>query len=271
MPKHRVPPGWYYESAVILRKLKRPQDEVRILRTALPVGFRTLGPPELASTLSEDAPQDDAHTCIRRAEHRPSRLSNRSRSARSRCLAARNCRREVLLGRRPFSLPFRLCPLFLCGEAPTVRAVGGFGRPAASSFRSKTFCHEVGELGQGDLAIAQLRAPLGGGHGDHPSDQTSSQTRDQHQPLAIRERHGVGDIPREFDAAVRGVDVLTAWPGRTREAPAEFRRGNRERGRHLKIHATSVARHGRDQSPHPPRRLEATRLMTVPVRTLNSK
>ena len=49
------------------------------------------------------------------------------------------------------------------------------------------------------------------------------------------------DVPREFDAAVRSVDVLTAWPGRTQEPSAEFRRGNLERGGHLQIHATSAA------------------------------
>lgn len=127
--------------------------------------------------------------------------------------------RTVLFGGRPLSLPFRCRPLFLCGEAPTVRTPCGFGRPTGSSFGSQTLCHEVGELGQCDLAIAQLRAPLGGGNGDHPSDKTASETRDQHQPLAVRKRRRVADVPREFDAAVRGVDVLTAWPGRTREPP----------------------------------------------------
>lgn len=102
----------------------------------------------------------------------------------------------VLLGGRPLSLPFRRRPLFLCGEAPLVRAPGGFGRPAASSFGSKTLGHEVGEPGQGGLAIQQLRAPLGGCHGDDPVDETSSETREQHQPLAIRKRRRVADVPR---------------------------------------------------------------------------
>lgn len=154
-----------------------------------------------------------------------------------------------LLGKRTLSLLFRRRPLFLCDSVPTPGAPGRFGRPAAGSFRSKTLEDEVGELGQGDLPIAQLGAPLGGGHSDHPGDETSSESRDQHQPLVIRKRRGVHDIPREFDAAVRGVDVLTARPGRTGEPPTKFRRRNRKRGRHLKIHPTSVARYGQDQSP----------------------
>lgn len=94
----------------------------------------------------------------------------------------------ALLGGRSLSLPLRRRPLFFCGEAPTVRAPGGLGRPASGWFGSETLCHETGELGQGDLAIAQLRAPLCGGHGDHPGDETSSETRDQQQPLVIRKR-----------------------------------------------------------------------------------
>ena len=31
----RVLPGWYEEAAIILRKLKRPDEEVRILRRAI--------------------------------------------------------------------------------------------------------------------------------------------------------------------------------------------------------------------------------------------
>ncbi|MDP9984096.1 hypothetical protein J2W14_003519 [Pseudarthrobacter oxydans] len=43
--------------------------------------------------------------------------------------------------------------------------------------------------------------------------------------------------------------MLTAGTGGPREPPAEFRRRNRERGRHLQIHTTSVAHYGREQIP----------------------
>jgi hypothetical protein len=43
--------------------------------------------------------------------------------------------------------------------------------------------------------------------------------------------------------------VLTAGPGGTREPPAEFRRGNCERGRYLQIHTSSVAHYGREDIP----------------------
>ncbi|MCU1552835.1 MAG: hypothetical protein JWM13_321 [Arthrobacter sp.] len=91
----------------------------------------------------------------------------------------------ALLGGRPLSLPFGRRPLFLCGEASTVRAPGGFGRPAGRSFGRKALCRDVGELGQGDLAISQLRALLGGGHSDDPGDKTSSETPDEHLPLVL--------------------------------------------------------------------------------------
>ncbi len=156
---------------------------------------------------------------------------------------------SALLGGRPLPLPLCRRPLFLCGETPSVRAPGRFGRTAAGRFGSEALCHEVGELGQCDLTVAQLGAPLRGGHRDHPGDETSSEARDQQQPLALRKRRRAADVPREFNAAVRGVDVLTAGPGRTREPPAEFRRGNRERGRHLQIHTSSVAHYGREQIP----------------------
>lgn len=120
--------------------------------------------------------------------------------------------RMALLGGRPSSLLFRRRALFLCGAVPTVRAPGRFGRPAAGSLGSKALCHELGELCQGDLAVAQLGAPLGGGYGDHTGVESVAKPRDQHEALVIRKRGRVGNVPRELDAAVRGVDVLAAWP-----------------------------------------------------------
>jgi len=120
--------------------------------------------------------------------------------------------RTVLLGGRSLSLPFRGRPLFLCGEAPAVGAAGGFGCSAAGGFGCKTLCQQVCELGEGNLAVAQLRAPLGGGNADHPGGYSSVETREQHQPLAVGKGRGVPNVPRELDAAVRGVDVLSSWP-----------------------------------------------------------
>lgn len=119
----------------------------------------------------------------------------------------------MLLGGRSLSLPFRGRPLFLGGEAPAVGAAGRFGCSAAGSFRRKTFCQEVCELGECNLAVAQLGAPLGGGHGDHPGGDSSAETREQHQPLAVVKGGGLLNVPGELNAAVRGVDVLPAWPG----------------------------------------------------------
>ena len=118
----------------------------------------------------------------------------------------------MLLGGRSLSLPFRGRSLFLCGEAPAVGAAGGFSRPAAGGFRRKPLCQQVCELGEGNLAVAQLRAPLGGGNADHPGGYSSVETREQHQPLAVGKGRGVPNVPGELDAAVRGVDVLPSRP-----------------------------------------------------------
>ena len=158
----------------------------------------------------------------------------------------------ALLRRRPPSLAFCRCPLFLCGEAAAVRAPRGFGRPAGSSFRGKAGSHELGQLRQRDLAIAQLGPLLRCGHGHHPADEApSSEPFEQQHALVVRERCRGGDVPGEFNAAVRSVDVLASRPGGTREPPAEFGRGNRERGRHLKVHATSVAHDAGDRGLTP--------------------
>ena len=148
---------------------------------------------------------------------------------------------RCLLGGWPPPLLLRCRPPFLSRKPATVRAAGGFSRPAARHFRSKAPCHKVGEFGQGDLAIAQLGAVLRRRNSKRSGDETRSEPPDQNRPLAARKYSGVPDVPGELHAAVRGVDVLTARPGRTRKPPLEFSRGNRELGRHLQIHATSVA------------------------------
>ena len=71
-----------------------------------------------------------------------------------RCLRPKGDHTVLLFRGWPLSLPFRGRPLFLCGEAPTVGAAGGFGRPAGGSFGGKTLGQEVGGLGEGDLTIA---------------------------------------------------------------------------------------------------------------------
>ncbi len=154
----------------------------------------------------------------------------------------------ALLEGRPPSLLFCRRTLFFCGKAPTIGTACGSGRPAGSSFGGKGACQDVGKFGQGDLPVAQLGPLLGGGYRDYPGDEPPCEPRDQYHALVVRKRRRVLDVPREFDAAVRGVDVLAARAGRAGEPPAEFRRGNCERGRHLQIHATSVAQAGRDRS-----------------------
>ena len=65
---------------------------------------------------------------------------------------------------------------------------GGFGGPAARTFRRKAGPHKVGQLGQRNLTVAQLGTLLRSGHGDDPGDQTWFETCQEHQPLAFRER-----------------------------------------------------------------------------------
>ena len=48
----------------------------------------------------------------------------------------------ALLGGRPPALPFRLRPLPLRGQAPTVRPAGGFGRPASGTVRRQGLRNE---------------------------------------------------------------------------------------------------------------------------------
>lgn len=148
----------------------------------------------------------------------------------------------------PLPLLFRRRALFLCGQTPPIRCPGGFGCPPGNRLGGKAFRYEVGKLGQCDFTIAQLGALLGSGHGDHAVDKASLKAREQHQPLSVRKRSRRGDVPREFYAAIGGIDVLTPRPGGTREPPTEFRGGNRERRQHLKIHGTSVAQPGRNGS-----------------------
>ncbi len=50
---------------------------------------------------------------------------------------------------------------------------------------SKTCADEFGEFAQSDLAIAELRATLGGGHGEYSGDETTSQPGKQQHPLFI--------------------------------------------------------------------------------------
>jgi hypothetical protein len=107
-----------------------------------------------------------------------------------------------LLSGGPLPLPFRRRPLLLRREAPAVRTPGGFGRPTGICSGSKALCHEAGELGQGDLAVAQLGALLGDGNGDNACGDTSSESGGQQQPLSICKHGRVSYAPREFGAAV---------------------------------------------------------------------
>ena len=162
--------------------------------------------------------------------------------------------REDLIVGRALSLPFRFRPLPLGRESPAIRTAGGPGRAAERRLRGQAGADEVGELAQGDLAIAQLGPLLGRSHGDHPSDEFGAKPGEEKRALAVGEHCGVGHVPEELDPAVRRVDVLTTRPGRTGEPPPEFRRGNDERRRHLQIHAPSVARCGRTRDTARPAR-----------------
>ncbi|MCU1542494.1 MAG: hypothetical protein JWM50_359 [Microbacteriaceae bacterium] len=127
-------------------------------------------------------------------------------------------------------------------EVSPSRAARRSGRPAEGRGRGERGAHQVGETVEGGLAITQLGSLLRDGHRDGARNGTPTEPGEDEGSLLIAERGRLDHAPCELHAAVGGVDVLSARPGRARELPPQLRGGENEAGRHLEIHEARVAR-----------------------------